>query len=73
MARKPDDAFIERVTTVGDSISTATSEPVETLVADARSYGGTWRGERTRKQVGGLPQEVYALAIRPEKGAAAIC
>ena len=25
MARKPDEAFIERVTTVGDSISTATS------------------------------------------------
>ena len=39
MARKPDDAFIERVTTVGDSISTATSEQVEKLVGDAQSYG----------------------------------
>ena len=39
MARKPDEAFIERVTTVGDSISTATSEQVEKLVSDAQGYG----------------------------------
>jgi hypothetical protein len=39
MARKPDEAFIERVTTVGDSISTATSEQVEKLVTDAQLYG----------------------------------
>ena len=39
MARKPDEAFIERVTTVGDSISTATAEQVEKLVSDAQAYG----------------------------------
>jgi stage V sporulation protein K len=36
---KPDEAFIERANTLGDSISTATSEQVDKLVADAKAYG----------------------------------
>ena len=39
MARKPDEAFIERANSVGDSISTATLEQVEKLVSDAQAYG----------------------------------
>jgi len=34
------EAFIERANAVGDSISTATPEQVEKLVADAQAYGG---------------------------------
>ena len=39
MARKPDEAFIERANALGDSISTATVEQVDKLVADAKAYG----------------------------------
>src|SRR5262245_26975141 len=36
---KPDEAFIERANALGDSISTATAEQVDKLVADAKAYG----------------------------------
>jgi Cdc6-like AAA superfamily ATPase len=39
MPRKPDAAFIERATKLYGSISSATAEQVEQLVADARQYG----------------------------------
>ena len=39
MARNPDEAFIERANSIGDSISTATWEQVEKLVKDAEAYG----------------------------------
>ncbi|HTN27510.1 MAG TPA: AAA family ATPase, partial [Burkholderiales bacterium] len=39
MPSKQDEAFIERANAIGDSISTATSEQVDKLVADAKAYG----------------------------------
>ena len=39
MARKPDEAFLERANALGDSISTATAEQVDKLVSDAKAYG----------------------------------
>jgi stage V sporulation protein K len=39
MPSMQDEAFIERANSIGDSISTATSEQVDKLVADAKAYG----------------------------------